>query len=67
MKTLTVLTCAVILTGCATTTFTKPGATAEDFERDRAACRFAAHAAGDPILAMLAVPDCLRGKGWVRE
>jgi hypothetical protein len=33
---------------------------------DKAACSFAVRSAGDPVLAMLGLGDCLRGKGWVQ-
>jgi hypothetical protein len=57
----------LLLAGCARPVWVKPGATAADFERDKSACTFEAARAGDPILAAMFLPDCLRGRGWTQQ
>lgn len=54
----------LLLAGCAQTVWSKPDATAADFERDKAACRFQTAGSGDPIFAALYLGDCMRGRGW---
>jgi hypothetical protein len=61
------LLAALLLTACARPTWSKPGATVGDFERDKSACQFEAARGGDPILASMFLPDCLRGRGWTTE
>ena len=54
--------------GCASVHLVKPGATAEEFEQDKATC--AAQALGGPsniFLQREILLLCLRGRGWVPE
>jgi hypothetical protein len=67
MKHLTLVLACVLLTGCAQTVWTKPGATEANFIQDRAGCTAQAAAAADPIFAQMFLGDCLRGKGWTSE
>jgi hypothetical protein len=55
------------ITGCVRTVWVKPGATAEDFERDKAACRAETARAADPIFAAMYLGDCWRGRGWTPQ
>lgn len=57
----------LLLTGCASKVWVKDGATAADFNRDKSACMAETARAGEPILAAMFLPDCLKGRGYTLE
>lgn len=71
MKKMTaVLAATLALSGCIPTQWTKPGATAGDFERDKQQCIYEADlhtqdANANPFASLQLVPECLRARGWV--
>jgi uncharacterized protein YceK len=75
MKKLILLATVLILAGCASQrVWTKPGATAQDFERDKWDCQAQASQMagsmgdpGNPFNALMVkdlTMDCLRMRGW---
>jgi hypothetical protein len=55
-------------TSCATT-WVKPGASEQDFMRDRGACQAQAHSISNPQVyqTMMVYEGCMQGKGWQRS
>ena len=70
MKAYVYLAVAVLaLTGCSTnkgSSWVKPGASAQDFNMDRAQCNAQAFSGGGGNMMTIAIiqNQCLQGKGW---
>ena len=69
MKRTILVLCVIALAGCVPQHWTKPGGTAEQFEKDKAQCIYESdlHTQGadtNAFAALQLVPECLRAKGY---
>lgn len=65
------LIAVMLLAGCAQRSWAKPGATMQEFERDKSYCMAEGSqaAGGDPLVGFLSgqMDMCMRGRGWTMK
>lgn len=71
-RVLLVVVSGILIAGCVPTRWTKPGATAEDFEQAKQQCQYEVdlHNQGqgaNPFSILQLMPECLQAKGWRQE
>lgn len=58
----------LLLAGCATPVYLKPGASQEDYDADAGQCAAQAYSAGAGAAPRQVIFDaCIRGKGWQKQ